>query len=134
MSKQQPEYLLQKQICQFLNAQYPSVFFLSDTVASVKLTKMQASRNKAIQKSDFKCPDLLILEPNFQYKGLFLELKTTTPYKRDGTIKASQNDHLKLQEQTLQKLSEKGYCADFVWSLDMAILAINTYMRGVLNF
>ena len=44
-----PEYDLQKTVCQYLEMQYPKVLFLSDTIASVKLTKQQAVRNKAIQ-------------------------------------------------------------------------------------
>lgn len=126
---QHPEYHLQKQVCTFLNAQYPSILYLSDTIAAVKLNKMQAARNKAIQKDGFKCPDLLILEPKGQYKGLFLELKIETPYKRDGVIKASQNDHLKGQEKTISDLNKKGYLAMFVWNLEMAIEVIKNYMN-----
>lgn len=109
--------------------QYPEVSFLSDTVASVKLTQMQASRNKAIQKNGFKCPDLLILEPRGRFCGLFIELKTETPFKKDGNIKASQNDHLKLQLQALIDLNEKGYHTSFAWSFEMAKNIIDEYLK-----
>jgi len=85
------EYILQKAVCRFLELQYPNVLFLSDTIGNVKLTELQASRNKAIQKKDFKCPDLLILEPNKFYKGLFIELKIKSPYKLNGEL--LKNDH-----------------------------------------
>lgn len=39
--KQQPEYQLQVQVSRYLSVQYPSVLFLSDTVASLKLTYPQ---------------------------------------------------------------------------------------------
>ena len=109
--------------------QYPDVLFLSDTVASVKLTPMQASRNKSIQKNGFKCPDLLLLEPRGRFCGLLIELKTETPFKKDGKIKASQNDHLKLQLQALIKLNEKGYHTNFAWSFDMAKNIIDEYLK-----
>ncbi len=127
-NKQQPEYALQKQICMWLRLQYPDIMFLSDTIAATKLTFGQQQRNKAIQKPDFKCPDLLILFPNIKYHGLFIELKVSTPYKKDGTIKASTDDHLKLQEATLSKLNNLGYFATFAWSFEQAQHIINTYL------
>lgn len=75
MAKQQLEYQLQKQVCQYLQAQYPQLLFLSDTIASCKLTQPQATRNKAIQKEGFKTPDLLILEPRGKFSGLFYRIK-----------------------------------------------------------
>jgi len=124
-----PEYELQKQVCRYLELQYANVLFLSDTVASVKLTIGQATRNKKIQKSGFKCPDLLILERRGDYGGLFIELKTEAPYRLDGKIKASQNDHLKLQAETLEKLCTKGYLATFAWSFDQCKTLIDNYMK-----
>ncbi len=127
-TKKQNEYLLQKQICQYLKLQYPSVFFLSDTVASVKLTETQQGRNKAVQCQNFKCPDLLIFEPNDKFKGLFIELKTQSPFKKDSTIKASQNDHLKNQQKTLNNLNAKGYYAVFSWDFEMTKKIIDDYL------
>ena len=124
------EYELQKSVARYLSYQYPDVDFLSDTIASVKLTERQAGRNKLVQKNGFKCPDVLILEPRKGYCGLFIELKTETPFKKDGTIKASQKDHLKLQHECLQKLSLKGYKAEFSWSFDMTKQIIDEYLNG----
>jgi hypothetical protein len=123
------EYHLQKAVCQYLNYQYPNVFYLSDTVASLSLTPAQQKRNKAIQKSGFHCPDLLILEPNSVYKGLFIELKITTPYKRNGEIKASQKDHLKNQLETILKLNEKGYKSFFAWDFETIKKEIDKYLK-----
>jgi hypothetical protein len=123
------EYHLQKAVCQYLNYQYPNVFYLSDTVANLSLTPAQQNRNKAIQKNGFHCPDLLILEPNSVYKGLFIELKITTPYKLNGEIKASQNDHLKNQLETILKLNEKGYKSFFAWDFQTIIKEIDKYLK-----
>lgn len=128
-TKHQNEYLLQKQICQYLKSQYPSVYFLSDTVASVKLTQTQQGRNKAVQCQIFKCPDLLIFEPNDKFKGLFIELKTQSPFKKDGTIKASQNNHLENQQSSLNSLNKKGYCAVFSWGFEMTKKIIDNYLK-----
>lgn len=103
------------------------VFFLSDTVANLKLTKTQQGRNKEIQCQNFRCPDLLIFEPKNGYHGLFLELKTKSPFKKNGEI--LQNEHLIGQYETIQKLNEKGYRAEFVWSLDDAIKIIDEYLK-----
>ena len=89
------EFDLQVAVCRYLSYQYPDVLFMSDTIANLKLTVGQATRNKKIQKNDFKTPDLLILEPKNDFSGLFIELKIETPFKKDGNIKASTNDHLK---------------------------------------
>jgi hypothetical protein len=123
------EYELQKSVARYLSYQYPDVEFMSDTIASIKLTKTQAGRNKVIQKNGFKTPDLLIFEPRKGYCGLFIELKIESPFKKDGTIKASQKDHLLLQYECLQKLSSKGYVAVFSWGFDMTKEIIDKYLN-----
>jgi len=127
--KQQPEYELQVAVSRYLSYQYPDVFFMSDTVASIKLTQAQASRNKKIQKNGFKTPDLLIFEPRKGYSGLFIELKIETPYKKNGEIKASKDDHLKNQLESIVRLKEKGYFACFSWGFDMTKDIIDNYFK-----
>lgn len=129
MRKEQPEYTLQKQVAQYLRLQYPDVFFLSDTVASVKLTIPQQVRNKAIQCPAFSCPDLLIFEPNNEYHGLFIELKAESPFKKDGSLKKS--DHLEAQEATLDKLIAKGYNAMFAWNFEQIKAIIDNYLKDI---
>lgn len=134
MRKEHPEYTLQKQVCKYLNMQYPNVMFLSDTIAAVKLTFPQQARNKAIQKEGFKCPDLLILKPKITesnkmiYAGLFIELKTKTPFKANG-INLLSNPHIEAQSKTLHQLSQLGYYACFAWSFEMAKEIIDKYLR-----
>jgi len=125
--KQQPEFELQKQICSYLKNQYPNVLFLSDTVASLKLTKPQQLRNKAIQKTGFKTPDLLILEPNGKFSGLFIELKVKTIYKKNG-FDLLKNEHVEEQALSIEILNNKGYFACFSWGFEMTKKIIDDYL------
>ena len=126
-TKKQPEYHLQKMVCEYLRLQFPDVLFLSDTVASVKLTITQGARNKAIQKHGFKTPDLLILEPRGNYAGLFIELKVESPFKKDGTLK--KDEHLEGQLKSINDLKRKGYYASFSWGFEMTKTMIDNYMK-----
>lgn len=125
-----PEYSLQKQICQWLQYQHKEILFLSDTIAAVKLTIPQGSRNKAIQKEGFKVTDLLILEPNEKYHGLFIELKIESPYKKNGDLKSS--EHLEGQEKSINQLKSRGYYACFSWSFSMTVEIIEKYLKNQL--
>lgn len=127
MAKNHLEYALQKQVCSYLKVKHKGVLFLSDTVANISLTVPQRMRNKAIQKSDFHCPDLLILEPKGKYNGLMLELKVKSPYKKNGEI--FKNEHLENQEDSIKMLKDKGYYSVFVWSFEMAIMTIENYLN-----
>ena len=127
--KHQPEFILQCQVCEYLRIAYPATLFLSDTIAAVKLTIPQAARNKKVQKQGFKCPDLIILEPKGKYHGLFIELKTETPYKLNGEIKASKDDHLKKQAETIERLNKLGYRALFLWDFDTIKKEIDSYLE-----
>lgn len=128
MQKNQPEFILQKQICQWLSLQYPHILFLSDTVASVKLTTPQAIRNKSIQKVGFKTPDLIIFFPNKHYSGLFLELKAESPYKKDGTL--FKNEHLEAQQKSINELNCLGYYACFSWGFNKTEKIITDYLQN----
>lgn len=123
-----PEFILQKAVCRFLNKNYPEVLFLSDTIGNIKLTQLQASRNKEIQKEGFKCPDLLILEPNKFYKGLFIELKIKSPFKKNGELYS--DEHLEGQQKSMQELTEKGYLCLFKWEFDDIKELIRWYMSN----
>lgn len=126
MSKKHIEFELQKAICKWLDLQYPNVLYLSDTIASIKLTIPQQVRNKSIQKKGFKCPDLLILHPNGTYHGLFIELKVKSPYKKDGTL--LKDEHLEEQEKTIKDLNAIGYLSCFSWGFGMTKSIIEEYL------
>lgn len=122
------EFILQKSVCQYITNQYPNVLFLSDTVANIKLAIPQQVRNKAIQKQGFKCPDIIIFEPNNYYKGLFIELKHKCPFKKNGDLK--KNEHLFFQQKTMMQLEEKGYKCFFSWNFEMTKKIIDDYIKN----
>lgn len=123
------EYNIQKQISMYLSVQYPDVLFLSDTVASLRLTMGQAVRNKAIQKDGFSCPDLLILKPNKNYKGLFIELKIKSPFKKNGNLLKS--EHLEKQQKSINQLNKLGYLATFSVGFEDTRKIIDDYMTQI---
>lgn len=120
-----PEDALHLSICEFIRYQYPQVIFTSEP-SGLRLPIGQATKLKRM-RSGSKLPDLWILEPRQNYHGLFLEVKTETPKKRDGDWKT---EHIAQQAEVIDKLNNKGYKADFVWSLDQAIEVINDYMNA----
>jgi hypothetical protein len=66
-------------------------------------------------------PDLIFLEPNDQYIGLAIELKTTFPYKKGGEPKFPK------QEAMLKELQKRGYFTCFQWKYDDAKKLISEY-------
>ncbi len=128
MRKQQPEYELQKQVCQYLELQYPDVLFLSDTGSGIKLTMPQAIRSKAIQKNNFKMPDLVIFEPRRGHHGLFIELKARRIHTQTGSL--LKNTHVEAQAESLIALLQKGYPAYFAVGFDEAKRIIDWYLKG----
>lgn len=122
------EYILQKAVCRYLDMKFKDVLYLSDTIANLKLTVPQKVRNKAIQKEGFKCPDLLILEPNKYYKGLFIELKIKSPFKKNGELYS--DEHLEGQHKSMQELTEKGYLCFFKWEFEDIKELIRWYMSN----
>ena len=122
------EYNLQVTIADYLRRRHPSVLFNSDIKGSVKLTMPQAARMKKLYCNDFAMPDVIILEPRFDKDkaGLALEIKTDSPFKKDGTLKKS--EHLERQQMALARLIQRGYAAHFVWDMNQAIDIIERYL------
>lgn len=143
MSKQQKkEESLQISICKYIRLQYPKVLFNVD-LSGIKLTIGQATKLKK-QRSGKSFPDISIYETNNKYSGLFIESKRETPYLKDGKtlkrqmvavyktiggekIKVDEYNHLEKQAIMHQRLRERGYKAEFVWNIDMAIDIIDRY-------
>lgn len=125
--KAQPEYQLQKALAEYLRKGYPSVLFLSDVRASLRLTIPQQLRAKAIQADNFACPDMVIFEARGDWHGMFMELKADSPYKKNGDLK--KDSHLERQADALIALQEKGYHADWYWTFDEARKQIDWYLK-----
>ena len=126
--KEQPEYQMQKQFAKWLQWKYPDVLFCSDTVAQIKLTFPQQARNKAIQKADFKWPDIFIAETRREFGGLYIELKAETPYLKDG-VTLKKNEHVETQASCMEMLRSKGYYCTFAWSFEQCVDVFEKYMR-----
>ena len=127
MAKKQLEFQLQKQICQYMNLQYRDVLYMSDSIAFCRLTIPQAVRNKSVQKDGFKCPDFIVFCPKGEYHGLFIELKASSPFKKDGSLYSS--EHLQGQQKTITQLLNLGYYATFAHTFEQAKKIIDSYMN-----
>lgn len=134
MAKIYKEYELQKQVCKWLSIQYPKILFMSDTIASCKLTMGQAVRNKAIQKEAFKTPDLIIFEPKGGYHGLFIELKIESPFLKSNPYAFKKNEHIESQAETMKQLVYKGYRCSFSWTFDQTKDIIENYLNETKPF
>lgn len=122
-----PEEKIHFALCQYLDAQYPNVIFLSES------SGLRVSRGMAIKlkktRSHHTHLDLYILEPRGKFHGLILELKANSIYKKDGKTLLS-NPHHEDQAKTIELLKKKGYQASFACSLQEGIKLINQYLNG----
>lgn len=120
------EESLQLAICNYLRHQYPKVIFTCDLSSGMKLSIGQAVRASKM-KSSRGLPDLMIFEPNKHYNGLFLELKSKTPYKKNGELLSDQ--HLREQLNILKRLIDNGYKAMFSFGFDETKDIIDQYLN-----
>ncbi len=108
------EAQIQEQVVQYLRAQYPLVVFTA-TLGGLKLSVGMAMKIRR-QGYETGTPDLLILEPNANYHGLAIELKSDTGKPSIEQIKK------------VDRLNAKGYKAVFHYSAKDAIIEIDNYM------
>ena len=127
MAKNQPEFQLQSTIADYLRKAHPSIPFLSDVRAALKLTIPQQVRQKKIQHHDFAMPDMCIFAPRHGHAAMFMELKASSPFQKNG--KLYKDDHLERQAEWLEKLTRLGYFAAFYWDADQARNAIEEYLK-----
>lgn len=122
-----PEQILREQITQYLKLQYPDLMYKVDLESDIKLTMLQGVRNKKLQCGR-GWPDLFIAHPSKGYHGLFIELKAAEIFLKDGrTLKSS--EHLKEQDETLWKLTRRGYKAVFAVGFEQARKIIDEYLK-----
>lgn len=133
---------VQTQVADYLRLRYPNVLFHSDFGSGVKLTPGQAVKQKRQNGGRRAWPDMLIAEPFIEEvlfedalcrgrlnHGLFLELK------KEGTRLKKKNgewasEHIAEQAEVLEKLRERGYCAEFAVGFDEAKKIIDEYLGG----
>lgn len=124
------EYELQVQICKYLNLQYPKVIFESSFV-SIGIGDLSNHKKKmlaAIQKKDFRPPDLKIYASRHGYFALAMELKAKSPYLKDGETLTA-NKHIQEQWQSICLLREQNWYAGFFWDFNMARTVLDWYLK-----
>lgn len=120
------EKKLHKSICKFIQLQYKDVYFLSDP------SGMRVSIGLAVElksmRSEHSQLDIVILEPNRNWNALIIEVKKekSEVFKKNGEFRDT--EHVRNQNKSVKHLNKKGYYADYVWSLNQAMLIINHYM------
>lgn len=136
---------LQIMVADYIRIKYPNVLFHSDFGSGIKLTPGQAIKQKRQNGGRRAWPDLFIAEPirilnapegilgvekvAKYYCGLFLELKKdgTRLKKKDGKWAS---DHIKEQNEMLERLTFRGYAANFAIGFDDAKNQIDNYLGG----
>jgi hypothetical protein len=119
------EESIQLAVSTYLKLQYPYAIFTAES-SGMKLTIGQAVKAKKQRNPVRGLPDLFIIEPRGKFHGLFIELKSVTPFKQNGELKAG--DHLKEQQQVIDRLNKKGYFATFSTGVEETIKIIKKYM------
>lgn len=115
-------------IANYIKLKYPDVVFTSES-SGIRVPMHLAVMMKR-QRSKHKQPDMIILEPNKEYKGLVMEIKKDAGevYLKNGQY--SNAKHIQEQLETLTLLNEKGYFATFACGIDEAIRIIDNYMNN----
>lgn len=120
------EEKIQLAISKYLQVQYPNVIFTSEASGGKK-TKGQAMLAKRLRSGN-GLPDLIILEARQQFHGLMLELKQDgyKLRKKDGSFVS---EHIREQNEVLQRMRSKGYFAEFAIGFEQAKSFIDRYMN-----
>lgn len=123
-----PELKLQKKIADYLKTNYPGVYFISDALGlntswGIKQILLQTN-------SEHKHLDIFIAKKSVygNFSGLFMEIKSESPFNKDGSIRASKDDHLLKQHEVIKMLRMEGYKAEFEWRLEIAVEVIHAYL------
>ena len=128
------ERTIHQQVCDFIRYQYPKIIFNTDLSGATKLTINQARRMKRLRSSK-GFPDLVIYEKRGNFGALFIELK------KDGVnlLKkrivdsygepAFASDHLREQNEMMERLRKKGYKCEFAVGYNSAVKIINDYLK-----
>ena len=124
---------LAQQVATYLNLQYPSVIYHFDTGSGGRTTIGMAMRNKKLNKWR-GWADLFIAHPMNGWHGLFIELKVTSPFKKDGMLK--KDEHLEEQMERLNDLQYRGYYSTFGVGFEHTKKMIDWYLtpNGVFKY
>lgn len=118
------EEIIHRQVCEYIRRQYPKVIFTSEP-SGLRLPIGLAKKLKAM-RSGSKLPDIWIMEIRKGYGGLFIELKAESILNKKGNFKTP---HIAAQNETIEKLLNKGYFATFAVGFDDAKNLIDSYLK-----
>lgn len=122
------EKKLHQQVCDYIKYQYPAIIFTSDA-SGLRVSIGVRNELKRKRCAHYKIPDLLILHPVNEYKGLFIEIKKSLSdvFRKDGSIKA--DIHVIEQKITIDRLNELGYKAAFGCGFEHCKAIIDNYFN-----
>lgn len=120
------EGYLHQHVCDYLRIRYPGVIYRTDFASGIKLPIWMAARHKRLQ-SGRAYPDLFIAQPQGAYHGLFIELKASNIYLKNGSLRS--NPHLSEQDNMLKRLTKLGFRAEFAVGFDDAKAIIDGYLK-----
>ena len=140
MRKFNSETNLQIHVADYLRLQYPNILFHSDFGSGIKLTIGQAAKQKRQNGGRRAWPDMFIAKSGLEIwgpsddrclvYGLFIELKKdgTRLKKKDGSWAT---EHIAEQAETLAKLRQAGYKAEFAVGFNEAKKIIDEYLGAL---
>jgi hypothetical protein len=107
----------QQVVASYISYFYPNILW----TASAGGMRTTIGTAKKMKKMGYKrgCPDIIILEPNREYKGLFIELKC-------GGNKATKEQNIWITE-----LNKRGYLAKVCYGSDETIKLVTEYLKNV---
>jgi len=122
-----------QQVSDYLKLQYPQVIYHFDTGSGGTKSIGMAVRDKRLNPHR-GYPDLFVpvVKPATStytglYHGLYIELKATTPYLKDG-ITLKKNKHLEEQNDIINRLKGEGYYACFCTGFEETKAIIDWYL------
>ncbi len=121
------EEKLQIAISTYLKAQYPDVYFMSDS-SGLRLPMGLAVKAKK-QRSKHAQLDLVILEPRGLFHGLIIELKKDSKevYKQNGGFRKS--EHVDAQNKSITHLQSKKYACCYGFGFEDVKYIIDEYLN-----
>lgn len=122
------ESVLQTKICRWLKDNYPGIIFFSDFAAGLYFKEDWVKNLRSLQACEDKYLDLTIMSRNKTFSAIIIEIKVNVSdlFLIDGrTLKSS---HVQEQYNSILKLREQGYYADFgVGENDIKQIIINYF-------
>lgn len=131
MKKLKEEEKLHRQVCSYVEWNYPQAEFNSD-MSGVNLPPYIAEQLSRLRKGR-GWPDFMMFEPRGGYFGLFIEIKieSKSPYRLNGELRTSK--HIVEQATKIERLKRRGYFARFGVGFDDIKECIDLYMSLEVN-